>query len=72
MFHLYTLFQEIKIYGPYRTNWRNYGKLHTNKNCFHCHINNTKPRYVVCWQVIDKKDKTIEVYYVGTHENAPY
>lgn len=56
--------------GPYRTNWPNYGLL--NENHFHCHLKKGKPTYVTCWKVIDKINKIIEVYYVGTHENAPY
>lgn len=69
---LYTLIREMRISGPYRNNWRNYGKFKGCKNIFHCHINNGRPRYVVCWEVMDKKEKLIEVYYVGTHEKAPY
>ena len=30
------LLAEIKIYGPYRSNWPNYGKL--AKNIYHCHL----------------------------------
>ncbi len=28
--------------------------------------------YVCCWEVIDKRMKITEIYYVGTHEKAPY
>ena len=31
-----------------------------------------RPTYVCCWEVTDKKLKITEVYYVGTHEKAPY
>jgi hypothetical protein len=61
---------EMKNSGPYRSNWSNYGPLETNE--YHCHLKKGKPTYVACWKVIDKENKKIEVYYVGTHENAPY
>ena len=38
----------------------------------HCHLQKGRPTYVCCWEVINKKRKIIEVYYVGTHEKAPY
>lgn len=56
--------------GPYRSNWPNYGPLEENE--FHCHLKKGKPTYVACWRISDKDKKIIEVYYVGTHENAPY
>ena len=68
----YSLVRELKIYGPSRLNWRNYGKFKGLNNCFHCHVNSGKPRYVACWKIVDKKEKILEVYYVGTHEKAPY
>lgn len=61
---------EIQIYGPERVDWPNYGKL--TANSYHCHLRKGKPTYVACWTIRDKKLKQIEVYYVGTHENAPY
>lgn len=55
-------------------NWPNYGKLHGQKNedKYHCHIKKGKRTFVCCWEVINKQIKIIEVYYVGTHQNAPY
>ncbi len=67
---LFLLIKEIKYDGPYRYNWQNFSKLNYNK--YHCHIKKGKPTYVVCWKIIDKKIKITEVYYVGTHEKAPY
>ena len=61
---------EMRRDGPYKTNWSNYGTL--AENDFHCHLKKGKPTYVACWKLIDKEKKIIEVYYVGTHENAPY
>jgi hypothetical protein len=28
--------------------------------------------YRANWKIIDKKERILEVYYVGTHEKAPY
>ena len=64
------LLEEIEQFGPYRHNWKNYGKLEHNK--FHCHIQKGKPTYIACWEIVDKTIKITEVYYVGTHEKAPY
>src|ERR1700719_5388447 len=61
---------EMRNEGPYRSNWPNYGPLGENE--FHCHLKKGKPTYVACWKIIDNDKKIIEVYYVGTHENAPY
>ena len=47
--------------------WRNYSKL--GKGQYHCHLNYS---YVACWSVVDKKIKLMEIYYVGSRENAPY
>ncbi len=61
---------EMKKEGPYRNNWPNYGSLEEGE--FHCHLKKGKPTYVACWKIIDKENPLIEVYYVGTHEGAPY
>ena len=63
----YTLAREIEEAGPVRGNWQNYGKLSKAKH--HCHLKKGRPTYVACWEETGKK---IEVYYVGTHEKAPY
>lgn len=71
---LQLLCENLKSRGPAPgKNWRNYGKLYTCKNedKRHCHLIKNKPTYVCCWQV-DQSNKTIEIYYVGTHEKAPY
>lgn len=54
--------------------WPNYGKLRPKKSIDtrHCHLIKGNPAYVCCWEIIDKTIKVIEVYYVGTHEKAPY
>lgn len=70
------LAKEMEIAGPFRSNWSNFGPLAKTKtirnNSYHCHIKKGKPTYVVCWRVEDNIIKIIEVFYVGTHEKAPY
>src|SRR3990167_3382958 len=67
---------EIEKYGPIRKNWPHFGDLSKAPGipdkAYHCHLNNGKPTYVSCWYVEDKKNKIVEIFYVGTHENAPY
>jgi hypothetical protein len=67
------LAKELEVSGPWRANWKNFGRLKGRRGeQFHCHIGSGRPTYVACWQVIEKKIYLLEVYYVGTHENAPY
>ena len=66
------LVHEMEKFGPLRHDWPNFGKLRGSENLYHCHIKKGKPTYVVCWELKDKKIQIIEVYYVGTHEKAPY
>ena len=68
----YSLKTEMEIDGPYRSNWHNYRKFMGLNNCYHCHLHKGKPTYVACWKIIDKTNKRLEIYYVGTHEKAPY
>ena len=66
---LHVLMQEIKVSGPVRGDWPNYGKLTGNRH--HCHLKKGHPTYVAVWTE-DKELITVEVIYVGTHEKAPY
>lgn len=69
------LVEDLSHNGPFPGGgWLNYGKLGDKKNRDrrHCHLKKGKPTYVCCWEVFDKKIRIVEVYYVGTHENAPY
>jgi len=68
------LVEELTVRGPTIHDWPNYGKLHgkSGQDKYHCHLKKGKPTYVCCWEVVNKKEKIIEVYYVGTHEKAPY
>jgi len=64
------LVKEMELLGLTRGNWPNFSKL--SKVEYHCHLKKGKPTYVASWEVVNKKIKLIEVYYVGTHEKAPY
>jgi len=64
------LMMELKAKGPERKNWPNYSKL--SKDTYHCHLKEGRPTYVACWREVSKELKRIQVYYVGTHEGAPY
>lgn len=71
------LLLELQKLGPARSGWPHYGKLTgTRKGTDrrHCHLRGgSKPTYVVCWEVLKDGGKIeIEIYYVGSHENAPY
>lgn len=74
LYMLRLLFEDLANKGPALADWPNYGKLRGEKgdDKRHCHLQKGRPTYVCCWEVIDKKRKIIEVYYVGTHEKAPY
>jgi mRNA-degrading endonuclease RelE of RelBE toxin-antitoxin system len=68
------LIEDLKEKGPYPgVHWPNYSKLFGGKqeDKRHCHLVKGRPTYVACWNVLDKHH-LIEVYYVGTHEKAPY
>lgn len=73
LFTLRLLVKDLETSGPAAENWPNAGKLKGLKgDKRHCHLIKGKPTYVCCWEVLDKHIKLIEVYYVGTHEKAPY
>jgi hypothetical protein len=60
------LLLDLKESGPNQPTWPNFSKL--RKNEYHCHLAH---RWVECWRN-EKGTITIEVYYVGSRENAPY
>ena len=72
---LYRLLEDIGESGPIQRDWKNFSELEKSKrvlaNSYHCHLKKGRPTYVACWRV-NKEAKKVEVYYVGTHENAPY
>jgi mRNA-degrading endonuclease RelE of RelBE toxin-antitoxin system len=69
---LYALKHDLEQKGPVQTSWRNYSQIVNTANFHHCHINGGRPRYVVVWRVIDLKDKTIEIRFVGPHGSVNY
>jgi hypothetical protein len=64
------LMLDLKTKGPERKDWHNYSKL--SDDTYHCHLKKGRPTYVACWKVFSKELRRIQVYYVGTHEGAPY
>ncbi len=61
-----TLLLDLSISGPEQPTWKNYSKL--GKDKYHCHLNY---HYVACW-IYKNQTLTVEVYYVGSREGAPY
>ena len=60
------LLEDLRTDGPEQPSWKNYSKLTGNR--YHCHLNY---HYVACW-TYENEIVTVEVYYVGSRENAPY
>jgi hypothetical protein len=62
------LLGDLKRNGPFPgQRWKNYSKL--SKTRHHCHLSH---KWVACWEVPESQIKIMEVYYVGSRENAPY
>jgi len=71
---LQVLIEDLIKKGPAPgKHWHNYSKLRGKRqeDKRHCHLIKGSPTYVCCWEV-NSTQKCIEVYYVGTHEKAPY
>jgi mRNA-degrading endonuclease RelE of RelBE toxin-antitoxin system len=66
------LVRQIRLLGPWRPDWPHFGRIKNQNDTLHCHLNKGKPRYVVVWQIRDRRVKLVEVRYVGTHEKARY
>lgn len=62
----FRLQDDLESSGPIQALWSRYSKI--GKDKYHCHLNYN---YVACWRH-EKKTIIIEVYYVGSRENAPY
>jgi hypothetical protein len=54
--------------GP--RNWRNYGKLKSRDAAYHCHLT-ADHRWVACWRA-EEDTLVIEIFYLGSHQDAPY
>lgn len=57
---------DLQENGPIQKNWPNFSKLKENE--YHCHLSYS---WVACWRN-EKQNIIIEIYYVGSRENAPY
>ena len=64
---LAALRNDLRADGPEQPSWPNYSKLGANEH--HCNLTH---HYVACWRVLSETEMELEVYYVGTRENAPY
>jgi hypothetical protein len=60
------LLQDLRDKGPIRKEWPNFSSL--GENTYHCHL---KYKWIACW-TYEQELLTIEVYYAGSRENAPY
>ena len=60
------LVDNIEEKGPVQPLFMNYSKI--GPNSYHCHLSY---RWVACWRN-ENNSFVVEVYYVGTRENAPY
>jgi len=60
------LLEQLGEKGPLQPGWANYGKLSPNK--YHCHLTRD---WVACWYW-QKGTIEIEVYYVGSRQDAHY
>ena len=63
---LFLLVADLQADGPIQKGWQNFSSL--GRDRYHCHLTY---RYVACW-TCKKGQIVIEVYYVGSRENAPY
>ena len=60
------LLDDLAEDGPEQPEWHNYSAL--NEGRYHCHL---AYHWVACW-TWEKGTISIEVYYAGSRENAPY
>jgi len=63
---LVALVEQLQERGPIQPGWPNYGNLSLNR--YHCHLSHN---WAACWY-FEKGTVEIEVYYVGSRQNAPY
>ena len=60
------LVADLENNGPVQPSWPNYSQL--GGGDYHCHLTY---HHVACWHC-ENESITIEVYYVGSREGAPY
>ena len=63
---LAVLIERLKESGPVQPEFQNYSRL--GKGEHHCHLSR---KWVACWREITNTI-ILEIYYVGSRENAPY
>ena len=63
---LAVLVEQLRQRGPVQPAWPNYSKLGPDR--YHCHLSRN---WVACWYW-RKGTVEIEVYYVGSRQDAPY
>ncbi|MBA4396951.1 MAG: hypothetical protein C0394_06165 [Syntrophus sp. (in: bacteria)] len=63
---LAALVEDLRERGPVQPDWPNDSKI--GKEMYHCHL---ARKWVACLYCEDKS-LSIEVYYAGSRENAPY
>lgn len=66
------LWRSLEQSGPVQNNWRNYGKIEGGKEVYHCHLNNSHPRYVAVWKVMSPEERIIKIQYIGPHGSVNY
>ena len=57
---------DLRDFGPIQPKYSHFSKI--GNGCFHCHLG---IHWVVCWKT-DGTGGSVEVYYVGSRESAPY
>ena len=57
---------DLEATGPVQPSWQNFSQL--SNGDYHCHLDY---HHVACWRCANGTI-TIEVYYVGSREGAPY
>jgi len=57
---------DLMAFGPVPSRWKNFSSLSATE--YNCHLSY---QWVACWRH-EKDTIEIEVYYVGSRENAPY
>lgn len=63
---LVQLVEDLREFGPVQHRWKNYSKIEKFEH--HCHLSYN---WIACWRETEK-ELVLEVYYVGSRENAPY
>ncbi|MDA3850389.1 MAG: hypothetical protein PF447_03875 [Spirochaetaceae bacterium] len=65
----FDLVKDLKETGPIQKGWPNFSPLDEKKKTYHCHLSY---HWVACWKENKDNTMTLEVYYAGSREQAPY